>query len=113
MGNKKLYQKILEEVNTLNLSFYHTLLLTEMIHRKINHPLEGTDEIIRIVTEKEVPDKYKKKKGKYPITVSVKKELEGLESVLDQSDKIPEEAKRGWIVSGSVNYLTKKVMELL
>ncbi len=108
---KKLYEKVALEVSKYELAYYQHLLLTEMVFRKLTHPLERTDEIVKKVNNEEVPQKYKKYKGQYPMTVSVQKELNNLESALDESPNLPDEAKNGWIVSNAVKHIAKAVLD--
>ena len=112
MVRKELFVRAEMEIKKLGLGYYHTLLLSSMIARKLAYPLEHTDEIIRIVTEKTVPDEYKKKKGKKLIKVSVTKELDNLEKALHECVLLPnEDLERGLIVSNVVKYYAKKILD--
>lgn len=108
----ELYERIAGMVVELEIPYYSTLLLVNMIYRKVKHPLEKTDKIVEYVTSKVLSEEYRKYKGKLPMKISKKRELENLEEVLHSSKKLPEEdLTRGYIVSNVVKYYAKKVLE--
>lgn len=109
--DEQLYKKIKLLVEELELSYYHRLLLSHMIYRKIKNPLEKTDEIMKKVTEKIVPEEYKKHEGRARMQLSVEKELTFLEEALHECGKLPENVERGMIVSGTIKYVIARVMD--
>ncbi len=111
LKDKQLYEEIAKMVIELELTYYPSLLLTNMIYRKVRHPMERTDEIMKKVTEKVVPEEYKKHRGKPLMRISVTKELQNLEEVLHECKKLPEGLENGYIIANTVKYFAKKIME--
>lgn len=110
--DKRLFDKVASMCGELEMPFYQRLLLTNMVYRKIRHPEEKVDKIIELVTEKTVPEQYQKYRKETRMHVSVKREIEALEQYLHECDNIPEELLSGQVISNTVKYYVKKVMEL-
>lgn len=110
-------ERIEEMVDELHISHYHRYLLVCMISRKLQHPLEKTDKIMELITSKSTLSDYKKSRGcKEYIKVSASRELDQLEEALHECDNLPgkengEELRRGHIVSNTVKYYAKKMMD--
>ena len=69
------------------------------------------DEIMQKVTEKSVPEEYKKHRGRDLMRLSVAKELQNLEAVLHECQKLPKGLENGYIIANTVKYYAKKMME--
>lgn len=103
--NKKeiLYDRIQEYVRSLKLDSYHTIFLSNMVLRKKRHPREKMNEIAFITMKKMIRIHPKKN----VLETSWKKSLDQLESALDRCDNIPEDWKRGQIVSNVVKEIAQ------
>ncbi len=111
--DKQLFDKVALMCGELDMPFYQRLLLTNMVYRKIRHPDERVDKIIDLVTQKTVPEQYKRYRSQTRMKISVKKEIETLEEYLHECKNIPDpDLLRGQVVSNTVKYFVKKVMEL-
>ena len=109
--DRVLYERVKTMVcSQLAIASYLQILLSSMIYRKLQHPSEKTDEIVKYVTEKMVPELYKKYKGRNCMKVSVKKEFESLEEALHDDENLPEDLKYGQIVSNTVKYYASKIV---
>lgn len=113
MRDEKLYQKVIEVTNELELSYYPKLLLVSMIYRRLEHPSEKMDKILEVVTSTVVPKEFEKTLGKTYMKLSVNKELETLEDALHECTNLPEELFQGLIISESVKYYAKKVIDTM
>ena len=108
--DRVLYERVKTMVcSQLAIASYLQILLSSMIYRKLQHPSEKTDEIVKFVTERMVPELYKRDKGKYCLKISVKKEIEALEEALHNETTLPDDLKNGKIVSNTVKYYTSKI----
>lgn len=111
--DKRLFDKVASMCGELDMPFYQRLLLTNMVYRKVRHPEEKVDKIIELVTEKTVPEQYLRYRKEKRMHLSVEREIESLEQYLHECENIPnEELLNGHVVSNTVKYYVKKVMEL-
>lgn len=110
--DKKLYDDIAILCGNIDMPFYQRLLLVNMVYRKVRHPSEKIDDIIKKVTEEVVPEQYKKYKNKDCMRLSFKHEKGNLERELHKCDDIPEELLNGDVVVNVVKYYAKEVLDL-
>ena len=108
---EKLYNEILEMIKECNLKPYHRTLLATMIYRKVRHPLEKTDEILRKVTEKVIPYLYEEQKGKTWLRLSADKEMQNLEEALHDCTLPEDSLYQGYIIANVVKYYAKRMMD--
>ena len=116
--NPAIEEKVGEMVRELHISHYHRFLLTEMICSKLLNPLKKVDQIMNDVTSESSLKLYQLRRGKTRefVRISAAKELERLEEALHDCDNLPgknngEELRRGWIISNTIKYYTKKIMD--
>ena len=113
--NNAIEKRVTEMVSVLHISHYHRFLITEMVCRKLQNPLEKVDKILQEVTTKSTLEKFRLSRGKTKefVKVSYSKELDRLEEALHECDNLPnaDELQRGFIVANTVKYYAKMVMD--
>ena len=63
------------------------------------------------VTEKVVPEEYKKHRGKPLMRISVPKAIQNLAEGQHQCKKLPEGLENGYFIANTEQYFSKNIME--
>lgn len=112
---KAMELKVTEMVKELHISHYHRFLITQMVCRKLQNPLQKVDKIMQEVTTKSTIEKFRLSFGKTKefVKISASKEFDRLEQELHDCDNLPnaEELQRGFIVANTVKYYAKMIMD--
>jgi len=109
---RRLLNSIMKEVMDLGLSSYYTIFLSNLILEKIENPTIGVDKLM-VKVNQIMPKEY----NGPVMQVSKEKNMQNLEEVLHDCDKINQISKEGaglvsgFIVKNTVNYFVQKVIE--
>ena len=108
-ARKTLYYNLaFAEANRFGLGSYHTMLLAYMVRRKMTH-FDESIEVIIPKAQKWMGKNYSKKK--HHLHLSTGRSMENLEMALEESDSIPEKLRDGKIISNTVIFLVKEVLD--
>lgn len=110
--SKGIHEAITSQCNKLDMPFYQTILLIEMVYRKLEHPNEGIKELIDGVKADTVPKQYERLGKPNCMQIAAERERDRLGEELHKSSNLPEELVRGDIVVNVVNYYYAKFREL-